>query len=848
MMWGTDSGFSPILAPTIPTTHDSLWWLTGLERAVFSPERKKMKSPKVVISSAKPNWPRFRYSAVVLLCFLVSCRQVENPPLTVDMPLHLEDHLDAATIIGSEASADAALEPVEWTFDQPESGWHPVLDTGSGWVLSRDDLQLAPDGDGVRLEGGEKESAVIYVDLPDWDLRDWAYVLVRARTQGQVGDLRLFFNTEPVPGRWEWPWTAGKHVYLIWDSPVHTYQLPTDRFDGPPQTGPWRQLAIGVWGLISGHVDILSVTLVPRAALYTDGPAGVRTELRGKHIRRTLFQHAPSRLEYMVRVPEGGRLDFGLGGLKPDEPVRFQVSLAEAGGEPQLLLDESYEDPLAWGQRSVDLSQYAGKEMDLALETSAEESGPMALWTAPTLSGERTDEQPNVVFYIIDGGAAQYMSLYGYNRHTTPNLERLAEEGVVFENAYSNSSWTKPSTTSFVTSLHSSVLGNWRTDTDVLPDGVVTLAERLHHAGYHTGLFTTNSYVGLISGMERGHDVMREMGSRPNSASSLELHEDFWQWREEYPGEPFYVHVQTTDVHYPYDPLDPFAGLFLDPARRRVYDEWNRRLVETDLPMPARPWSEAFGLTGVNRLDFNAAQRRLYDECLAQNDARLGKLVERLKAEGEWENTLLVVASDHGAAWWVLNIDPLPPFNDPILAAYWSRIPLMFIWPGHIPGGRRLSEPVSMIDVLPTLLELAGLDPPEISQGQSLVPLLFNRNGWEPRPVIFDQVDQGGWASFHIEVVDGRWGASLLVPPEPGAQLELPEGRIAAFQVYDLWEDPNALTSINEERPDLVEKYTAFLEAQWEAHQTLGKLFSPSEAAPLTPEQLETLRALGYIR
>jgi arylsulfatase A-like enzyme len=602
---------------------------------------------------------------------------------------------------------------------------------------------------------------------------------------------------------------------------------------------------------LTGHVDILSVTLVPRAALYTDGPAGVRTELRGKHIRRTLFQHVPSRLEYTVRVPEGGRLDLGLGILKPDEPVRFQVSLAEAGGEPQLLLDESYEDPMAWGQRSVDLSQYAGKEVDLALEASAQEPGPMALWTAPTLSGERREERPNVVFYIIDGGAAPYMSLYGYNRRTTPNLERLAEEGVVFENAYSNSSWTKPSTTSFVTSLHSSVLGNWRTETDVLPDGVVTMAEHFHRAGYHTALFTTNSYAGMISGMERGHDVMREIRSRPNSASSRDLHEDFWQWREEYPGEPFYVHVQTTDVHYPYDPLDPFAGLFLDPSDRRVYDEWNRRLQETGAHKPAWPWSESFEITGIGRPEFYASQRRLYDECMAQNDARLGRLVERLKAEGEWENTLLVVAADHGAAWWVMDIDPPPPLSNPILAAYFSRIPMVVVWPGRIEGGRRLVEPVSMIDVLPTLLELAGLEPPETSQGQSLVPLLFDRGDWQSRPVILDQVKNvnvGGQTYFHIEVADGRWGASLLVPPEPGAQLELPEGRLAALQVYDLWEDPNALTPINEERPDLVEKYMAFLEAQWEAHQNLGRLFSPSAAVPLTAEQLETLRALGYIR
>jgi arylsulfatase A-like enzyme len=785
--------------------------------------------------------------------FLLGCGDSQS--LTADLPLHLEDHLDVAMITESELPEDTALEPVEWTFDQPGSEWHPIHDSDNGWILSPANLRLTPDGGGAHLNLEEVSGfAAMYVELPEWDIRDWAYVLIRARAQGGVMALKPFFNTRPIPGGGFWPASPGKDAYVIRDGSVHTYQIPTDQFDGPPLTDPWRQLVVGAWGMDSGSVDILSVTLVPRAALYAEGPAGIRTELRGKHIRRALYQHAPGRMQYKVRVPESGRMDFGLGVLKPDAPATFRVTVAANGEEPELLFDELYGDPWAWGQRSLDLSSFTGREVDLTLETSAEDPGSVALWTAPTLSGERTNEQPNVVFYIIDGGAAQYMSLYGYNRRTTPNLERLAGEGVMFENAYSNSSWTKPSTTSFVTSLHSSVLGNWRKDTDVLPDGVVTMAEHFHHAGYHTGLFTTNSYVGLISGLERGHDVMRELGSRPNSASSLELHEDFWQWREEYPGEPFYAHVQTTDVHYPYDPLDPYAGLYLDPAGRRSYDEWNRRLQETGLPMPARPWSESFGLTEISRPDFYSAQGRLYDECLAQNDARLGQLVERLKAEGEWENTLLVVAADHGAAWWVMDFEPPPPFSNPILAGYWSHVPLVFVWPGHIRGGRRLAEPVSMIDVLPTLLELAGLEPPEISQGQSLVPLLLDRSGWEPRPVIFDQaraIDSADpeISHFHIEVADGRWGASLLVPANPGVELELPEDRIAALLVYDLWEDPNALTPINEERPDLAEKYRAFLQSQWEAHRALAQhVGTAGGAVPLTAEQLETLRALGYIR
>jgi hypothetical protein len=103
-----------------------------------------------------------------------------------------------------------------------------------------------------------------------------------------------------------------------------------------------------------------------------------------------------------------------------------------------------------------------------------------------------------------------------------------------------------------------------------------------------------------------------------------------------------------------------------------------------------------------------------------------------------------------------------------------------------------------------------------------------------------------------IEVVDGRWGASLEINPEPPEEDE-PEQRAlwrrpVPLLVYDLWNDPYCLHSLHEERPDLVEKYTAFLEERWEAHQTLATYFTPGASVVLNPEQLATLRALGYIQ
>jgi hypothetical protein len=139
---------------------------------------------------------------------------------------------------------------------------------------------------------------------------------------------------------------------------------------------------------------------------------------------------------------------------------------------------------------------------------------------------------------------------------------------------------------------------------------------------------------------------------------------------------------------------------------------------------------------------------------------------------------------------------------------------------------------------------------PEVMQGQSLAPLLFGEDGWEPRPVILDEfyVDrETSELRGVIEVVDGRWGASLEINPDPENRNRVTQ-RTVPLLLYDLWDDPYTQHSLHEERPDLVEKYTKFLEAQFEAHQSLAQLFTRSGEVALTPEQLRTLRALGYIQ
>jgi arylsulfatase A-like enzyme len=809
------------------------------------------------------------FSPVVLLALtLVGCRKAPEP-LTADVPLHLEDHLEAANVIGSGVPADVPA-PVEWRFAEPQPDWKPIVPLPSSVrpaKVSRTDDSLRisltevndyelPWSDRPDLVGG------IYIELPDWRREEWGDILVRARTSNKVEGLFIGFNLREKigAGKWErFPFLFGSpDVPVIRDGSEQAYVMRADwSMDYSEQwEGPWRQLGVEIWSHEPVSIDILSVSVIPKEARYTDAPVGVKAEARDQSHRRTLYTHAPAKLEYRVRIPQDGRLDVGLGVLRDDVPVTFRVTAHPEGQAAEHLLQEALADKEKWAQRSLDLSHLAGRTVTLSLEAEADRAGTVALWAAPTLSGSRTTAKPNVIFYIIDGAGADYMSAYGYNRRTTPNIERLAAEGALFERAYTNAGWTRPSNLSFLTSLQHSVMGGMRNNRNAPPEQILTLPEHLHRAAYQTALFTSNPNAATMSNLDRGVDVLREKSVEPTSRSTEELHADFWRWRGEYPGEPYWAHFQTTDVHGPHNPPAPFAGLFVSPERRKILDEWEKKLKATNRRMD--PWGDAYDKAGVDRIAYFDGKRGLYAEGMAHQDYQIGRLVERLRAIGEWENTLLIIAADHGAAagsqdYAIAAMDPLPPqWSRPLLRPGVTRIPMIFVWPGHIAPGQRFRQPVSMIDMLPTILDLVDLPMPEVMQGQSLEPVLLGKPGWEPRPVIFDEFyEDANTGKFlgSIEVIDGRWGASLEINQDPENDERPPRlRRPVPLLVYDLWNDPYCLESLHDERPDLVKKYTEFLEAQFEAHQSLAQQFTRSEDSPLTPEQLRTLRSLGYIQ
>jgi arylsulfatase A-like enzyme len=662
------------------------------------------------------------------------------------------------------------------------------------------------------------------------------------------------------------------------DGSVQTYFLP---LRSRPGDVTLENLAVFIGAPGPASLEILSIALVPRGSDYLEDH-GVRSVTRDSVTRHTLFAHTPAAFTWRIGVPDGGRLDLALACL-PGEAVTYRVSAGPPGGETRVLLEERVEDGGTWRQVSADLAAWAGAEIELALEAESERAGAVALWGAPLVSGSHASERPNVIFYVIDGGGADLMSLYRYNRRTTPFLEELAREGVSFERAYSNSTWTQASTASFMTSLHHSVLGGLRRGihSTPVPTSAVTMAEHMRRGGYQTAVFTSNPNAGRVIGLERGVDWMED-GETESSTSSAELHEWFWGFREACPGLPYWVHFQTTDVHEPNESVPPYAGLFVTAEDRARLEQWEERLFESAAGAAFGTTSivdfydRALAAAGIERSAYFNARRGLYDETMAHQDEQLRRLVERLRARGEWENTLLVIASDHGhpagtfARFGRGLFEPQPEgWQGALFDSYSTRIPLLFVWPARIAGGRVIREPASMIDVLPTILDLAGLPPPEVAQGRSLAPLLFG----EGTPsgtgeVLFDEfrVDEAtGELVGNLEIIDGRWGASLEIGPLPegsdptkGRHAVPAGGRWGAVHpffpeaprllLYDLWNDPFARRAVNDEHPDLVEHYRRVLLERWQAQLALAQRFGAAESEPLEPEQLEQLRELGYIR
>ena len=339
----------------------------------------------------------------------------------------------------------------------------------------------------------------------------------------------------------------------------------------------------------------------------------------------------------------------------------------------------------------------------------------------------------NVILLVWDTARARSLSLHGYGRQTTPNLDRFAERAVVFDAAITTAPWTLPAHASLFTGLyphqHLADRGS------PLSQGPRTLAEAMTAQGYRTAGFVANRFwAGRRTGLDRGFERYQDRGlaprvampylwalskpmieqinrflapgDNPDRASARMIHAGFLDWADQQDDRPFFAFLNLFDVHDPYLPPESFGFHFATGTPRTSWDT---------------PEQEAFTPEDVQQL------RDAYDSSIYYLDYQFGVLLAQLELRGLLENTVIIVTADHGETIGEHRPDLFGHASN--IYADVLRVPLVvYAPPGVLVEGRR-AEPVSLVDVPATILDLIGARQPEPFAGASLLPVLMSASG-----------------------------------------------------------------------------------------------------------------------
>ena len=385
--------------------------------------------------------------------------------------------------------------------------------------------------------------------------------------------------------------------------------------------------------------------------------------------RTALIAPAPTLLRYRVAVPEQASLRFGAGVEPPDriDPaapgVRFTVRVDERRVFSRVLNPQAHRHDRKWTDERIDLGPWAGREVTLELSTDVDGPAESIVGT-PGWSGVRVvrayerarqraaSDRPNVLVLLVDTLRADHLGCYGAGPSPSPNLDRLAERGLVFEQAIAQAPWTTPSVATILTGLHPRSHGvvAWpfskpaarpENGSTVLPDLLPTLPARAAMAGITTVGVSANPLVSRTTNFARGFETFVEFewnAERDATARADEVNAAFLRWVGRNRGRRFLGYLHYMDVHEPYWPPAEFRppvpdGVRSAVARGRLAGIAERVNWSTGPPLAAAE---------VQHL------RNLYDGGIRFWDVELQRLLDGLTALGVRDSTIVVVTADHG--------------------------------------------------------------------------------------------------------------------------------------------------------------------------------------------------------
>jgi arylsulfatase A-like enzyme len=437
------------------------------------------------------------------------------------------------------------------------------------------------------------------------------------------------------------------------------------------------------------------------------------------------------------------------------------------------------------------------------------------VWLRPA----RVKPQISFLVIVVDSMRADHLPSYGYPRPTAPRIDRLGHDGLVFENAFAQAPWTKPSVASLFTSTYMSVhrvvyskqVIDGQERTDVLNPKFLTLAEALKSGGFATAGFGMKIHLQPQFGFDQGFDAYNMHARRAEKVNHRAL-----EWLRGADPDRFFMYLHYNDPHYPYEPRPGYARFGSTSARVQIDGPAKTAFREGRLKLSPQD---------IRQLE------DLYDGEILYTDQYIGELIDAVGARG-YKNLLVVVTADHGEEF----LDHGGITHGQSLYEELVRVPLIVGGSGLPPAARGGRPPahVELIDIMPTLLQIAGLPEPPGLQGRGLRPILGADNQPGDDEPVFTERRTPADTDFWNAVIYGRW--KLIHDPTAGRTT-----------LFDIEADPGETLPLEERNPEVVSSLRARIAAWMERNRILYEKIRPEDSAPLDPETEQRLRSLGYV-
>lgn len=533
-------------------------------------------------------------------------------------------------------------------------------------------------------------------------------------------------------------------------------------------------------------------------------------------------------------VTYGIRRDGGLEeGQAKERTVQFSAVLS-VGETRNILLNKTLtltrEKTLEFNYKKVDLSQYTGQKVTITLVTRGDEDA-IACWFNPVIYSSK-DSTRNVILISLDTLRPDHLGCYGYPRDTSPHMDSLAEDSALFVNTFASSPWTLPSHVSLLTALNCINHQVTRPD-DKMDPSIVTLADLIGTKDFFLSAITGGGYVSGLYGFSKGFESYHVAGEVNDPDSAETAARDALGFIDRHKDKDFFLFLHTYQIHNPYLSPPEYAGYYLgEEAGRKQINLNDLELYGKNRFMPLSDEERQ------NLIDLYDGEIRYTDDVLIK------PLVEKLKSLGLYDNTMIILLSDHGEEFYEHKswVHTHSLYNETI------KIPLIIKFFNSQYSGTRIDSYVRLVDVMPTILEALAIDYSDhYMDGESVCNLLENDGQPDVERVFLSELDSGVTGGVPRKTAVNKQRHKLILN-EPYLEEDLeylryPPPRLDRLEVFDLSEDPEELINRIEDDPELARRLMKFLEEHYVRNKKVAK-----GKAEVSEEILEQLKALGYIK